>query len=83
MSTTEKRFRKVLVNYGIRPSKTDNEADYYYDLIPYMLDLMDLAKKITDESMITIPDAEVMKIEKVSVTNDFLEKNTVFIFSAN
>ncbi|MFC2104058.1 hypothetical protein ACFLS4_01740 [Bacteroidota bacterium] len=83
MENIEKRLRKVLIDYGIDRNKISKESDYYFDLNLDMLDLMGLAKKIKNEFMISVPDNEILRMERISDTVFFLEKKSNLMFSHN
>ncbi|MFC2151424.1 hypothetical protein ACFLSE_02770 [Bacteroidota bacterium] len=83
MENIEKRLRKVLIDYGIDRSKISKESDYYFDMNLDMLDLMGLAKRIKNEFMISIPDKEILRMERISDTLCFLEKKSNVMFSHN
>jgi len=83
MENLEKRLRKVLIDYGIEQSKISKNSDYYFDLNLDILDLMGLAKSIKNEFLISIPDNEILRMERVSDTLFFLEKKANMMFSHN
>ncbi len=74
MDDIEQRLKRVLVDYGIDREKISKETDYYFDLNLDMLDLMGLAKKIKHEFLVTIPDKELLRMERIADTIYFLEK---------
>ncbi|MBI9054631.1 MAG: hypothetical protein JEY96_12485 [Bacteroidales bacterium] len=73
MESIEKRLKKVLIEYGIERSLISNSSDYYFDLNLDILDLMGLANNIKKEFLISIPDNEVLRMERISDTIFFLE----------
>ncbi|MDY6801685.1 MAG: hypothetical protein SVU94_10770 [Bacteroidota bacterium] len=74
MKNIEKRLQKVLIDYGVGQSKISKETDYYFDFNHDILDLMGLANRIKNEFRVVIPDVEILKMEKISDTIDFLER---------
>ncbi|MEE4198425.1 MAG: phosphopantetheine-binding protein [Bacteroidales bacterium] len=74
MEHLENRLRKVFIDFGIDPSKIDEDADFYYDLNLDILDLMGLARKIKNEFLIVIPDHEIMKMERISDTINYIKR---------
>lgn len=83
MESIEKRFKKVLNDYGIPNSKISDETDYYFDLNLDVLDLMGLARKIKKEFLISIPDNEILRMERISDTLYFLKQRSQLMFSQN
>jgi len=83
MENIEKRLRKVLIDYGIENSRISKNSDYYFDLNLDILDLMGLAKNIKKEFLISIPDNEILRMERISDTIFFLEKRSQLMFSSN
>lgn len=83
MKSIEQRLRKVLIEYGIDRNKISKDTDYYFDLNLDMLDLMGLAKNIKNEFMVSIPDNEILRMERISDTVYFLEKKSNMMFSHN
>ena len=79
MKSIEQRLKKILVDYGIDRRKISKETDYYFDLNLDMLDLMGLAKRIKREFLVSIPDNEILRMERVEDTIYFLEQraNTI------
>jgi len=76
MKSVEKRLKKVLIDYGIDQNKISMDIDYYFDLNLDMLDLMGLANKIKNEFLVSIPDNEILRMERISDTIYFLEKKS-------
>ena len=76
MKSVEKRLKKVLIDYGIDQNKISMDSDYYFDLNLDMLDLMGLANKIKNEFLVSIPDNEILRMERISDTIYFLEKKS-------
>lgn len=76
MKNLEKRFEKLLIDYGIDQSKIADDTDYYFDLNLDVLDLMGLARKIKKEFLINIPDNEVLRMERISDTLFFLKQRS-------
>lgn len=64
------------MDYGIDQNKISKDSDYYFDLNLDMLDLMGLAKKIKNEFLVSIPDNEILRMERISDTIFFLEKKS-------
>ena len=83
MKSIEKRLRKVLIDYGIDRNKISKNSDYYFDLNLDILDLMGLARKIKNEFLISIPDNEILRMERISDTIYLLEKKSNMMFSHN
>jgi len=83
MENVEKRLRKVLIDYGIDQSKISENSDYYFDLNLDMLDLMSLAQNIKKEFLLSIPDSEILRMERISDTLYFLRKRSHVMFSHN
>ena len=83
MKSIEKRLKKVLIDYGINRNKISKDSDYYFDLNLDILELMELARKIKNEFMISISDNEILKMEKISDTIYLLEKKSNMMFSHN
>lgn len=81
MKSIEKRLKEILIDFGIDRNKISKDSDYYYDLNLDMLDLMGLAKKIKNEFMVHIPDNEILRMERISDTIYFLEKNSLRMYS--
>ena len=83
MENINYRFKKVLVDFGIKQSKLTDSADYYFDLNLDMLDLMVLAKKLKDEFLVDIPDNEVLRMERISDTLYFIKQKykPVYLFN--
>lgn len=77
MNNIEQRLKRVLVDYGIDQRKISKESDYYFDLNLNMLDLMGLAKKIKREFLVTIPDNELLRMERIADTIYFLERKSI------
>lgn len=75
MKNTEKRLIQVLIDYGIEKNRITKDSDYYFDLNLDILDLMGLARKINNEFRISIPDNEILRMERISDTIYFLEQN--------
>ena len=74
MKNIEQRLKRLLTDYGIDQQYVSKDTDYYFDLNLNMLDLMGLARKIKHEFLVTIPDREILRMERVSDTIYFLEK---------
>lgn len=74
MKNIEQRLKRILIDHGIDQRKISKETDYYFDLNLNMLDLMSLAKKIKQEFMVSIPDNELLRMERISDTIYFLER---------
>ncbi|MFP4025571.1 MAG: acyl carrier protein [Thiohalospira sp.] len=83
MKNVEKRLLKVIIDYGVDQSKISKDADYYFDLNLDILDLMGLANNIKNEFKVAIPDHEIMKMEKISDTIDFLKRKSTIYFYRN
>ena len=83
MKNVERRLKKVLIDYGIDRNKISKNSDYYFDLNLDILDLMGLARKIKNEFLISIPDNEILRMERISDTIYFLEKKSNMMFSHN
>lgn len=81
MKNIENRLKEILIDYGIDQNKITKDSDYYFDLNLDMLDLMGLAKKIKNEFMVSIPDNEILRMERISDTIYFLEKNSLKVLS--
>ena len=76
MKSIEQRLKNILVDYGIDRRKISKETDYYFDLNLDMFDLMGLAKKIKSEFLVSIPDNEILRMERISDTIYFLEQRS-------
>jgi acyl carrier protein len=76
MENIENRLKSILIDFGIDQSKISKDSDYYFDLNLDILDLMGLAKRIKNEFMISIPDNEILRMERISDTIYFLEKKS-------
>lgn len=83
MDNIEKRLKSILIDYGVDQSKISKDSDYYFDLNLDMLDLMGLANKIKNEFLISIPDSEILRMERISDTIYFLEKKSKPMFLHN
>ena len=83
MKSIEKRLKNILVDYGIDRSKISKETDYYFDLNLDMLDLMGLVKRIKQEFLVSIPDNVILRMERISDTIYFLEKNLTLTKNEN
>ncbi|NOQ25927.1 MAG: hypothetical protein GQ564_11245 [Bacteroidales bacterium] len=83
MENIEKRLKGILIDYGIDRSKISKDSDYYFDLNLDILDLMGLAKKIKKEFLISIPENEILRMERISDTIYFLEKKSRPMFLHN
>lgn len=76
MKSIEKRLTKILIDIGVDQKKIRKNSDYYFDLNMDMLDLMGLARKIKNEFRVSIPDNEILRMERISDTLYFLEKKS-------
>jgi acyl carrier protein len=74
MENMEQRLKRILIEHGIDQRKISKQADYYFDLNLNMLDLMSIAKKIKQEFLVSIPDNELLRMERISDTIFFLER---------